>query len=158
MRICKRKGIRTLVYHRVTHAHLPQIFSQPAQLQATWRRRDGPSLICVCTILTPQPTKALVLPVFYLNELQRHASNCQSGARDGPLAVLRRRTRHACALQSISTGQCFFPPLQPITQGAGAKAPRWKMAGKLEPLKMEPLEVEEAEEDEGNEGLSQPGQ
>lgn len=52
----------------------------------------------------------------------------------------------------------FFPPLQPVTQGAGAKAPRWKMAGKLEPLKMEPLEVEEAEEDEGNEGLSQPGQ
>ncbi|XP_032983962.1 synaptonemal complex central element protein 1-like [Rhinolophus ferrumequinum] len=40
----------------------------------------------------------------------------------------------------------FFSPLQPITQGAGAKAPRWKMSGKLEPLKMEPLEVEEAEE------------
>lgn len=52
----------------------------------------------------------------------------------------------------------FFSPLQPITQGAGAKAPSWKMSGKLEPLKMEPLEVEEAEEGEGNEGLSQPGQ
>lgn len=156
MRICKRKGIRTLVYHRVTHAHLSQIFSQPAQLQATWRRRDGPRFICVCTILTPQPTKALVLPVFYLNALQRHATNFQSGTRDGPL-VMSRRTRHACALQSISSLQ-FFPPLQPITQGAGAKAPRWKMAGKLEPLKMEPLEVEEAEEGEGNKGLSQPGQ
>lgn len=109
MRICKRKGIRTLVYHRVTHAHLSQIFSQPAHLQATWRRRDGPRFICVCTILTPQPTKALVLPVFYLNALQRHATNFQSGMRDGPLVIMSRRTRHACALQSISSLQ-FFPP------------------------------------------------
>lgn len=109
MRICKRKGIRTLVYHRVTHAHLSQIFSQPAQLQATWRR-DGPTFIRVCTILTPQPTKALVLPVFYLSELQRHATNCQSGARDRPLVTMSRRTRHACAQQSTSTLLCFFPP------------------------------------------------
>lgn len=62
----------------------------------------------------------------------------------------------------MRTAEHFYPPvffpLQPITQSAGAKAPRWKMAGKLEPLKMEPLEVEEAEEGEGNEGLSQPGQ
>lgn len=95
--------------------------------------------------------------MFYLSELQRHATNCQSGARDRPLVTMSRRTRHACAQQSTSTLLCFFP-LQPITQGAGAKAPRWKMAGKLEPLKVELLEVEEAEEGEGNEGLSQPGQ
>lgn len=156
MRICKRKGIRTLVYHRVTHAHLSQIFSQPAHLQATWRRRDGPRFICVCTILTPQPTKALVLPVFYLNALQRHATNFQSGMRDGPLVIMSRRTRHACALQSISSLQFFLPSNR--SPKAQARKPHWKMAGKLEPLKTEPLEVEEAEEGEGNEGLSQPGQ
>lgn len=44
-----------------------------------------------------------------------------------------------------------FPLPQPIIQGASAKAPRWKMAGKLEPLKMEPLDGE-AEAGEGNEG------
>lgn len=33
------------------------------------------------------------------------------------------------------------------------QASRWKMAGKLEPLKVEPLEVaEESEETEGSEG------
>lgn len=107
--------------------------------------------VCICTILTPQPTKILVLPLFYVNDLQTHATNCQSGTRGQPLVLMSRRSLHACALQNRSTHRRVFP--RPIIQGAGAKAPHWKMAGKLEPLKMEPLEVE-AEEGEGNEGLS----
>lgn len=115
------------MYHRVTHGHLSQIFSQPAQLQATWRRRDGRRFICVGTILTPQPTKALVLPVFYLNALQSHATNCQSGPG-----------RSACHHEQMDTARMrtaehFYPPvllpLQPITQSAGAKARVGKWRG-----------------------------
>lgn len=39
-----------------------------------------------------------------------------------------------------------------MLQGVPVQASRWKMAGKLEPLKVEPLEVaEESEEAEGSE-------